>query len=52
MKTVRITLMLAVAAGLAAPVFFHDEPAVMTVGLAPIAWLALEGCWRLFDIRS
>jgi hypothetical protein len=52
MKTVRITLMLAVAAGLAAAVFFHDEPAVMAVGLAPIAWLSLEGCWRLFDNRS
>jgi hypothetical protein len=39
-----------VAAGLAAygaAVLEHPEPLVMALGLAPIAWIALEAFWRL-----
>ena len=52
MKTVRPAILVAVATGFAAAMLFHEDPGVMTVGLAPIAWLALEGCWRLFGPRS
>jgi len=49
MKIVRIVLLVAIAAGFAAAILSHEEPGVMTLGLAPLAWLALEGIWRLLD---
>jgi hypothetical protein len=52
MKTLRAAILFAVAAGFAAAILFHEDPGVMAVGFAPIAWLALEGCWRLFGPRS
>ena len=40
--TAATSLLLAVVAA-------ADDPLVMGVGLAPIAWLAIEGVWNLFD---
>ncbi len=47
MTLVRPAIALGIAVGYAAAVFTDDQPAAMALGLAPLAWLALEGCWRL-----
>jgi hypothetical protein len=49
MRAARLILMTAIAAGYVAATLSHAESAAMALGLAPIAWLALEGVWRLFD---
>jgi hypothetical protein len=48
----RLALLLGVVAAYVAAVRASEEPAVMALGLAPIAWIALEACWRLFDPRD
>ena len=48
MRAARSISVVAIAAGYAAAALAHEESAAMAVGLAPIAWLALEGVWRLF----
>lgn len=52
MNAVRMALVLAVAAAYVAAVRTSGDPAVMALGLAPLAWIALEACWRLFDPRA
>jgi hypothetical protein len=47
MNAVRATLALGIAAAYAAVVLASEQPAAMALGLAPLAWIALEGCWRL-----
>jgi hypothetical protein len=47
MRTARLILVTAIAAGYLAATLAHAESAAMAIGLAPIAWLALEGVWRL-----
>ena len=49
MNVVRTALMFGVAAAYAAAILQHEQPGAMAVGLAPLVWLTLEGCWRLFD---
>jgi len=49
---VRIAVVLAIAAAYAAAVRASEVPAVTALGLAPLAWIALEACWRLFDPRA
>lgn len=49
MRTARLILVTAIAAGFVAAILSHAENAAIALGLAPIAWLALEGVWRLFD---
>jgi hypothetical protein len=44
----RALLAAGIAAGYAAAVLANDDPAPYAIGLAPIALLALEACWRLF----
>jgi len=45
----RTGLMAGIAATYVAVVFGHDQPLAFAVGLAPMALIALEGCWRLFE---
>jgi hypothetical protein len=47
----RFALLLAVAAAYAAVVAGSEQPLAMAVGLAPLAGIALEAVWRLFDTR-
>lgn len=47
MKAARFAATACVGAAFAAAVFATDDPASFAVGLAPLAWIALEGCWRL-----
>jgi hypothetical protein len=49
MRVVRIVLVAAIAAGFAGAILLHEESGVMALGLAPLAWLAVEGIWRLLD---
>lgn len=49
MTAPRATLVLGIAAAYAAAVFSHPQPATMALGLAPLAWIALEAGWCLFD---
>jgi len=49
MNAVRVALMLCVAAAYVAVILQHEQPEAMALGLLPLVWLALEGCWRLFD---
>jgi hypothetical protein len=48
MKPARLILVTAIAAGYVAAALSHEESTAMALGLVPIAWLALEGVWRLF----
>lgn len=48
MRTTRLILVTVIAAGYVTAALSHAEGAAMGLGLAPIAWLALEGVWRLF----
>jgi hypothetical protein len=50
-ESVRIALMLAVAAAYAAAISTATDPGAMALGLAPLAWVAFEGCWRLLTPR-
>lgn len=49
---VRFSLLSAIGLGYLVAILEHSEPLVMTVGLAPIVWLALEGAWHLTSDRS
>ena len=49
MRVVRIVFVAAIAAGFAGAALSHDDSGIMAVGLAPLAWLAVEGIWRLLD---
>lgn len=50
MRLLPRAIVVAAIAGLyAAAVFTDEQPAVVAVGFAPLAWLALEAGWRLFD---
>jgi hypothetical protein len=49
MSAVRVTLVLAAAAAYAAAALLSEHSLAMAVGLAPLAWIAAESCWRLFD---
>jgi hypothetical protein len=50
-KPLRIAFVLGIAAAFAAAVLGAERHAAMAVGLAPIAWLALEAAWRLLAPR-
>jgi hypothetical protein len=50
-NALRLTLELGIAAAYAAAVLGAEERLAMAVGLAPLAWLALEGGWRLLSPR-
>ncbi len=45
----RLAAMTVTGAVYAAAVVESPQPLAMAVGLAPIAWIALEACWHLFD---
>jgi hypothetical protein len=47
-KLVRAGALASVAAVFAAAILSCEDPVMMAVGMAPLAWLALEGVWRLF----
>ena len=49
MKPLRIALVLGIAAAFAAAVLGAERHAALAIGLAPIAWIALEAAWRVFD---
>lgn len=49
MALLRSAVALAIALGYATAVLSDEQPAVMALGLAPLAGLALEACWRLLD---
>ena len=51
MSALRLALELGIAAAYAAAVLGAEERLAMAVGLAPLAWLALEGGWRLLSPR-
>ena len=51
MNAPRLALELGIAAAYAAAVLGAEERLAMAVGLAPLAWLALEGGWRLLSPR-
>lgn len=48
MNAMRIAAVVAVLLAFASAFLWNDE-AVIRVGLALPAWIALEACWRLFD---
>jgi hypothetical protein len=48
---IRVAVALAVAAAYAAAVAGAASPAAAAVGLAPLAWIALEAAWHLFGPR-
>jgi hypothetical protein len=48
MRAARLILVTAIAAGFVTAILSHAENAAIALGLTPIAWLALEGVWRLF----
>jgi hypothetical protein len=52
MKLARALLVGGIAAGFASAVLACEEAEVMAVGLAPIAWLAIEAGWRILDPRG
>ena len=45
----RAVVALAVATAYAVAIASAASPAATAIGLAPLAWLALEGGWRLLD---
>jgi hypothetical protein len=47
MGTVRLALVLGIAAVFAAAVLGSEHRAAMAIGLAPIAWIAIEAACRL-----
>jgi hypothetical protein len=50
MRLLLRAIVVAAIPGLYAVAVLTDEhPAVVAVGFAPLAWLALEAGWRLFD---
>lgn len=49
MNAVRATLVLGAAASYAAAALLSEHPLAMAVGLAPLALIAAESCWRLFE---
>jgi len=51
MNAVRVAVVLGVAAAYAAAVLTYEEPVTMALGMAPLAWIALEGGWRLLGPR-
>ena len=51
MNALRIGVLLGIAAAYAAAILDAEHPASMAVGLAPIAWIALEAGWHLFGPR-
>jgi hypothetical protein len=51
MNAARITAVLALLGGYLVAALSQDEPTPYLVGLAVPAWLAVEACWRLFDLR-
>ena len=51
MSAVRATLALGIVAAYAAVVLGAGDHLAMAVGLAPLAWLALEGGWHLLTPR-
>lgn len=49
MNAARATLVLGTAAAYAAAVLLSEHRLAMAIGLAPLAWVAAESCWHLFD---
>lgn len=45
----RAVVVAAIAGLYAATILTAEQPAVVALGFAPLAWLALEAGWRLFD---
>lgn len=45
----RAIVVVAIVGLYAAAVLTDEHPAVVALGFAPLAWLALEAGWRLFD---
>jgi len=48
MTAVRLAAAAVIVAAYAAAVAASAHPLALAVGLAPIAWIALEAAWRLF----
>lgn len=51
MNAPRFALELGIAAAYAAAILGADNPLAMAVGLAPLAWIAVEAGWRLLGPR-
>jgi len=51
MNGTRFVLELGIAAAYAAAILGAEHPVAMAVGLAPLAWIALEAGWHLLDPR-
>lgn len=49
MRPARYAVLAVAVALFAWMVVRHEDPAMMLVGMAPLAWIAFEGLWRLLE---